>query len=81
MSEHLHLQHKFTNRGGREVYEIYDADDNKRMQHPLGTITMPHAKDDVIEGKGNAAVMWLSGKTEDQLEEEDCKPVQLELDV
>ena len=36
----LHLEFKFTDRGGRDVFEIFPADDNKRMRKPLGFIRM-----------------------------------------
>ncbi len=36
----LHLEYKYTDRGGRQVFEIFNAEDNKRMLHPLGQIRM-----------------------------------------
>ena len=34
----LHLEYKFTDRAGRQVFEIFNAEDYKTLLHPLGTI-------------------------------------------
>lgn len=72
MSMNLHLEFKFTDRGGRDVFEIFSNEDNKRMEHPLGAIAIPtHAK-----GMLKAEVNW-SDKPEPGAF--DKKPEQLEL--
>ena len=80
MSKHLHLEYKFTDRGGREVYEIFNGEDDKRMMTPLGTARF-YPRDE--SGYAPVSVDWLVEKTEDELEEDDCAPdpAQLELDV
>jgi hypothetical protein len=45
MSRNIHLQFKFTDRAGRLVYEMHDAEDNKRLMHPMGKIVIPQGHD------------------------------------
>ena len=70
--KHLHLEFKFTDRGGCDVYEIFNAEDDKRMQHPLGTARFWPADEG---GYAPVSVIWL------QEEPEECAPVQMELDL
>jgi len=45
MSRNIHLQFKFTDRAGRLVYEMHEAEDNKRLMHPMGKIVIPQGHD------------------------------------
>ena len=76
MSKSLHLEHKFTDRAGREVYEIFTAEDDKRMIRPLGTLRIPPVEDALV--RTLCVIDWLVEKTED-----DCAPdpEQLELNL
>ena len=78
MSKHLHLQFKFIDRGGREVYEIFNAEDNKRMKEPLGEIRIATVVDQNESGTycRYARVDLLADRPE-----EDAEPEQLELDL
>lgn len=69
MSKNLHLQHKFIDRGGRDVYEIFAASDNKTLLSPLGEVRLdPTASE--------ATVRWVPVEKE---ADKDCE--QLELDL
>ena len=71
MSKNLHLQFKFTDRGGRLVYEIHEEEDNKRLKHPMGSIRIPQGHDtDAV-----AAINWALPESHGEA------PEQLELDV
>ena len=71
MSKNLHLQFKFTDRGGRLVYEIHEEDDNKRLKHPMGEVRIPQGHDTDTA----ADIKWYRPAAEDEA------PEQLELDV
>ena len=79
--KNLFLKYRFTDRGGRKVYEIYDSEDIKRLLHPLGEARFPNEKDDVIDGKGNAAITWIVEEDVNDRLAADYNPDQLELDV
>ena len=74
-SKHLHLQFKFVDRGGREVYEIFAEADAKRLSKPLGTIRM---ENNITPHIRNAWVEWDDEETEGTQFGE-CHPEQLEL--
>ncbi len=77
MSKNLHLQFKFTDRGGQEVFEIFDAEDNAHAK-PLGTLRMTRGINTV-----RMVADWLpTRRQEDDADADDntC-PEQLELDV
>jgi len=71
MSKNLHLQFKFTDRGGRLVYEIHEEEDNKRLKHPMGSIRIPQGHDTNTA----AEINWV------QPTDHGKRPEQLELDV
>ena len=58
MIKNLHLQFKFTDRGGRAVYEIFEEYDAKRMLHPVGAIRIEANTDD-NNLHSKAEVVWL----------------------
>jgi len=58
MIKNLHLQFKFTDRGGRAVYEIFDAEDSKRMLHCLGAMRI----EGTVDGDNlhsTATIVWV----------------------
>ena len=75
--KHLHLQHKFTDRGGREVYEIHNADDSKRLKKPLGSIRIPQPG----ALYQSTHVDWLNDNELEAGNVPEHDPDQLELDV
>lgn len=77
MSNNLHLQFKFVDRGGRDVFLMYNAEDNKKMQHPLGELRLP------ISGDGVQEMKWYSDEElKRRLEAgETVTPEQLELEL
>jgi len=72
MSKNIHLQFKFIDRASRLVYEMHDADDNKRLAHPMGKITIPSGHDTDTA----AMVNWYHPELRDGVASE-----QLELDL
>lgn len=72
MSKNLHLQFKFTDRGGNLVYEIHEEEDNKRLKHPMGSIRIPQGHD----ANTAAAIHWVISETEAEAPEQG----ELELD-
>ena len=67
MRPNLHLQFKFVDRAGRDVYEIFAAEDNKTLAHPLGEARFhPHASE--------AMVRWVPHPVDEKSE-------QMELDL
>ena len=47
MKHDLYLRYKFTDRGGRDVYDIFDGDDAKRQRDQLGEIRIPDGQGDL----------------------------------
>jgi len=76
--QHYHLQFKFTNRGGADVYEIFDADDNKRLAHPLGTLAVAPTD---FTGHAPAGIIWAKERDEFEADAAEQKAEQLELDL
>lgn len=67
----LHLQFKYTDRAGRDVYEIHAEDDNKRLRDPLGVLTLTDGRPEI---NSFALVRWYTTNAV-----EAPAPVQLEL--
>jgi len=73
MSRHLHLEYKFTNRGGCDVYEIYSSEDNKKLDHPLGSLTLSPPDGVIIPAA--SALLWNIPIADNE------EPEQLELEL
>ena len=71
MSKNMHLEYKYTDRAGRDVFMLHAAHDNKRLLHPKAEVRVPVATD------GRAEVRWL----DPQPAEATPAPEQLELDL
>lgn len=54
MDKNLHLEYRLTNRAGYDVFEIFSAEDNKRMRKPLGLVKLPP------HGVNTSLVTWVS---------------------
>ncbi len=39
--KNLHLEFRFVDRAGRDVFEVFRAADNKTLRTPLGSVTVP----------------------------------------
>lgn len=74
MKINMHLQFKFTDRSGRAVYEMFAADDNKRMEHSLGTVRISEPDNQRVSW---ARVDWLDANPAD----DEVAPEQLELNL
>ncbi len=68
MNKSLHLEYKFTNRGGYDVYEIFPAEDNKRMRKPLGLVKLPP------HGVNTSLVEWAGTDINDRLKKDWAAP-------
>lgn len=75
MTKDLFLKYKFTDRGGRDAYEIYEAEDNKRLSKPLGGMRIARHAGTELHCK--AEIVW--GPLADS--PEGGEPEQLELDL
>ena len=40
MHKELFLRYKFTDRGGKDVYDVYSSDDRLRMKHVIGEVRL-----------------------------------------
>ena len=78
MNDHdLFLKFRFTDRGGSSVYEIFEAEDNKRLKNPLGEIRIT----DTNAITSSARIKWVEEEDVNDRLAADYNPDQLELDV
>ena len=47
MKHDLYLRYKFTDRADRDVYAMFDSNDDKRQRNNLGEIRIPQGSGDV----------------------------------